>query len=56
MQDLEDALEYITAALPIDVQVHDVVLPEMNPEGSYPECEGANLDTILDTNVTMNVK
>ena len=30
MQDLEDALEYISAASPIDVCVHDAALPEMN--------------------------
>jgi len=30
IQDLDDALEYITAASPIDVCVHDEALPEMN--------------------------
>ena len=30
MQYLEDALEYIPAALPSDVCVHDAALPEMN--------------------------
>jgi len=49
MQGHEDALEYITAASSIDVRVHDAALPEMNMSGSYPDCEGANLHTILDT-------
>ena len=30
MQNLEDALEYITAVSPIDVRVHDAALHEMN--------------------------
>jgi len=30
MQDIEDALEYITAASLIDVRVLDAALPEMN--------------------------
>jgi len=48
MQDLEDALELITVGSSIDVRVHDAALPEMNMLGSYPECKGANLHTILD--------
>ena len=65
MQDLEYALEYIAAASSIDVRVHDAALPEMYLLGSYPECEGANLHTImsqntvtqhLDTNVSIAVK
>ena len=49
MQDHEYAQVHITASSSIDVRVHDAALTEMNMLGSYPECEGANLHTMLDT-------
>jgi hypothetical protein len=41
MQNLEDALEYTSAASLIVVRVHDAALPEMNMQGYYSGCETA---------------
>ena len=48
-QCLYDALEYITVASSINDRFHDAALPEMNMQGSYPECDAAKLYTLLDT-------
>ena len=52
MQVLEDVVEITTARPVFEVLLHDATLTDMNMQASYPECEGANLYTILDSTIS----